>query len=302
MPFADRGEMLLPCPLPDAHCSDCPMENSPGNPPHVPRRYRAQGAYGGVYDPCFFPWKECKASSRVHHGGCLQAASPSGCNTALGIEPQQTAQERAAGGRRQDILLLVVFCSLCIAAAFVFLHSRLPNIALCLLAPHCPAAPTQQPLLLPSLQKQPPGRSLAAPGPGRLPAPTTQAALHSSTAQAAGSQQCWQPRFTGSAGASTWAMASGDTGSQGHAAAHSHCAGGGGGGRPSVSERCWRHRHFQPPPPLHRKEGKTAPSSRRVARVTFVGCCAIPAAELLRAVRRDPAQPLHPDDGTGVPT
>lgn len=59
---------------------------------------------------------------------------------------------------------------------------------------------------------------------------------------------------------------------------------------------------FPAPPPLHRKEGKTAPSSRRVARVTFVGCCAIPAAELLRAVRRDPAQPLHPDDGTGVPT
>ena len=73
MPFADRGEMLIPCVLLDARCSDCPMENNPGNPPHVPHRYRPQGVYGGIYDPCFFPWEECKASSRVH---C--AASSSG--------------------------------------------------------------------------------------------------------------------------------------------------------------------------------------------------------------------------------
>lgn len=117
------------------------MENNPGNPPYISHRYRPRGSYGGVYDPCFFPWEECKASSRVHRGGCSRAASSSGRHPAPGIEPQQTAQERAAGGHRQDILLLVVFCSLCTASAFVFLQGRLPNIALCLLAPHCPTAP-----------------------------------------------------------------------------------------------------------------------------------------------------------------
>lgn len=63
----------------------------------------------------------------------------------------------------------------------------------------------------------------------------------------------------------------------------SHCQG-----------RAWAAQPAFPTPPLCPKEGKTGQPSRRVARVTFFGCLAVPAAELAGAVCWELGQPLCP--------